>query len=392
MENVISGQRYKCEYCEKTYKSLSTIRKHYLTHNYGKSRICHYCQRSFLCESEFKIHIRTHTGETPFECYICDKKFPVRSHLNVHLKIHFEDVMFPCDVCGKSFKEKTNLKKHMKFKHTENRPYSCGKCGKSFKYSHGRKRHEKNCNMTNDMKILSSLEVEEFFHENDLTVDPNFENIKPRDIEESQLEFKEEKPNLCYICINSFERKSDLIRHIKTHNPWESKFERTFECCVCEKRYSTKTNLNKHLKKEFICIICEKGFLKKYLLDQHMNVHTGKRPYACKKCGSTFRYTSNVKHHEKICKGQSKFQQNKVNSTSETTLEINGNGSNMKNHEKSCNNNGQSQSQQQNSTDPIFKTTSVEEEVMDVPFDNVNFCESDFASDSKFEIISILEL
>ena len=64
----------------------------------------------------------------------------------------------------------------------------------------------------------------------------------------------------------------------------------------------------------------------------------------------------------------------------------------MKNHEKSCNNNGQSQSQQQNSTDPIFKTTSVEEEVMDVPFDNVNFCESDFASDSKFEIISILEL
>ena len=197
MENVISEQRYKCEYCEKTYESLSTIRKHYLTHNYGKSRICHYCQRPFLYESELKLHIRAHTGKTPFECNKCNKKFPSKRNLNTHLKIHLEEEHL-CDVCGKSFKVKANLNKHMRFRHTKNRPYACGKCKKSFKYNHGMTRHRKNCNMTNDMKILSSIEVEEFFRENDLIYDPNFENIKPIDLEEPQLNSKKVISNLCW--------------------------------------------------------------------------------------------------------------------------------------------------------------------------------------------------
>lgn len=196
MENVVSGQQYKCEYCEKTYKNQSTICKHKIFHNYGKSLICHFCQRSFLYESELKIHTRAHTGKTPFECNKCNKKFPFKRNLNIHLKIHLEEEHL-CDVCGKSFKVKANLNKHMRFRHTENRPYACGKCKKSFKYNHGMTRHRKKCNMINDMKILSSIEVEEFFRENDLTYDPNFENIKPIDIEEPQLDSKKVISNLC---------------------------------------------------------------------------------------------------------------------------------------------------------------------------------------------------
>ena len=76
-----------------------------------------------------------------------------------------------------------------------------------------------------------------------------------------------------------------------------------FKCRSCDKRFSSKSNLNKHIKihdekKAFKCDVCFKAFNQKSNLTQHYKTHTGEKPFGCQVCDKKFAYKCALVQHQ----------------------------------------------------------------------------------------------
>lgn len=86
----------------------------------------------------------------------------------------------------------------------------------------------------------------------------------------------------CKICNKSFSEKGNLTKHLKTHEEVKSN-----NCTICGRSFTLKAQLVLHLKrvhlqeKSFICELCGKGFVENSRLVIHMREHSGDKPYKC---------------------------------------------------------------------------------------------------------------
>ena len=114
------------------------------------------------------------------------------------------------------------------------------------------------------------------------------------------------RPFLCTVCDKWYTRKHILVKHMNIHTGkykctecgkrWQSNAELTvhsrihsgekpFECSVCSKRFTRAGHLVNHSRihrqeKLFKCYVCEKAFSQLVNLNSHIRVHTGLKPYS----------------------------------------------------------------------------------------------------------------
>merc|ERR1719187_699944 len=96
--------------------------------------------------------------------------------------------------------------------------------------------------------------------------------------------------------------------------------EKPYQCSVCEKRFSIKNSLNKHMRihtgeKPYHCSICEKRFSQNKYLINHMRTHTGEKPYQCSICEKSFNQLCNLNMHSRIHTGLKQSDNNIIKST-----------------------------------------------------------------------------
>nr|XP_054760316.1 uncharacterized protein LOC129266486 [Lytechinus pictus] len=115
------------------------------------------------------------------------------------------------------------------------------------------------------------------------------------------------RPHDCSQCGTKFQKLWNLKEHKSKHNG-----EKPFPCSKCQQSYTRKRNLKRHLimvhgvgndgksnqgettsSRSFVgrphaCSDCDKRFSRLSLLKEHMYTHTGKKPFACSLCPSSF--------------------------------------------------------------------------------------------------------
>jgi len=97
----------------------------------------------------------------------------------------------------------------------------------------------------------------------------------------------------------------------QTSNPEVSKWqqkkppmkEKKYHCDVCKRSYTTRSNLNQHMKvhdenRGHKCNVCWRVFPSNSHLISHYKTHTGEKPYICKICGRGFARKPNCEAHE----------------------------------------------------------------------------------------------
>ncbi|XP_050328591.1 uncharacterized protein LOC126758378 [Bactrocera neohumeralis] len=102
---------------------------------------------------------------------------------------------------------------------------------------------------------------------------------------------------LCFKCNRDFSTKTNLTRHMATHEG-----NRPFQCNVCNKSFTQNVSLKQHMythtgEKPYQCEVCHRGFTQCKSLVFHIRRHTGDKPFPCEKCGALFRQKDGLKTH-----------------------------------------------------------------------------------------------
>ncbi|KAF5299196.1 hypothetical protein FQA39_LY02369 [Lamprigera yunnana] len=165
---------HKCDICHKGFTTANKLNRHKLVHSHLKHYICQQCGKSFKNKDYLQRHSIIHTAEKPFPCKLCEAQFNNRSNLNKHQLTHSKEKIHMCDACGKRFKFKNALTTHRQI-HTKQRPHVCSNCSKTF--------------------------------------------VNAKELHRHQLIHAGIKNYSCSLCNVSFVRKDNLQRHIRNSHP-----------------------------------------------------------------------------------------------------------------------------------------------------------------------------
>ncbi|XP_065904320.1 zinc finger protein 501-like isoform X2 [Dysidea avara] len=121
------SEHFQCEFCDKSFTQNEDLQEHLQTHNGNHPRESQHCNKT----RHDNLHRKTRSREKSLQCQYCGKSFKENSKLRRHLLTHTGEKAYQCQYCHKAFSTDCNLKRHLRIR-TDERPYGCEQCGKSF--------------------------------------------------------------------------------------------------------------------------------------------------------------------------------------------------------------------------------------------------------------------
>lgn len=318
-----------CEVIEAALQTDVTPSRN-VEHSESKKFSCDICKKLFCTKVGLTKHLELHLPTKPHCCQTCGKLFSNQYILKYHytnthsrhMKIDTPktDKMVFCKICNKVFKNSKSAQTHLKRQHSAIRQYSCYVCHQKF-------------------AILSQLnkhvDIHTGGHKTPCTCDvchKSFSSICS--LNNHKLVHRFVRPYKCGECCKSFQRKSYLMSHLKTHlkrtdnkhdgsgkcpthkDPTNSNNQmcipkRVYACNICRKTFKSGATLRvhkRHCVNKYFCGICDCAFVSSGLLKRHMKTHISEKTprnksgtsLFCNICNKPFRKLgSHITKHKK---------------------------------------------------------------------------------------------
>ena len=95
-----------------------------------------------------------------------------------------------------------------------------------------------------------------------------------------------------------------MAYHMTNEDTICSTGEKPHECQLCNKRFSSTSNLKTHMRlhsgqKPYVCDICPSRFTQFVHLKLHKRLHTNERPFTCETCHKKYISASGLRTHWK---------------------------------------------------------------------------------------------
>ena len=245
----------KCQYCGKTFASVSGRQRHEKETHEGKRFKCSHCSSSFSRKERRDQHYISEHQSSTFDCTDCEQSFNNHRKLGRHKKVkHNWQPGLKCWLCGVSYTKYADLKRHKKtIQHTRKqklRRFKCQTCDAEFKRQEHLLRHSLESHMTAE--------------EEKITCDycsSTFSRIEHWKRHMDCLHLKEPNRVSCNICEKQYSRQDNLERHMKSVH-----MGKRFNCKDCPAKFVRNEDLLKHRKEgnhywELYCTFCKQDLI-----------------------------------------------------------------------------------------------------------------------------------
>ena len=270
---------------------------------------CVVCEKVLSRKDALQRHLQIHVADKkkPIKCRFCgaaitnqllqhvDKchNIPEVLLLDENRSKSKENSKLPCIVCENVLSRKDSLQRHLQIHDTDKKSIKCRFCGDTLTVPI--LQHFDKC-----LKIPGYTRKLSTIFKCHICGEPFDRKYKLNDHFKVHDGIKCVK---CEVCSLSFFSQSGMMAHKRIHNENAKTIE--YECFMCHKPFSLKSNLRQHLRRHYgdkpeQCTICGRRFVFPNELKIHSETHNGDFSHQCAECGKVFLTFILLKSHIRL--------------------------------------------------------------------------------------------